>query len=84
MESGEPYVIGRIQKALATDPRIHKQDVKVTICGGIIHLTGEASTEERRRLIELVVRETVPDTEIRNEVAVLEIAAPTHPEKISA
>jgi hypothetical protein len=84
MKPQEQYVIGMIQTALATDSRIHKQDVQVAIRGERIHLTGQTSTEERRRLIETVVAEKVPEWEIRNEITVLEIAPPAQPETICA
>ncbi|HMG36742.1 MAG TPA: BON domain-containing protein [Blastocatellia bacterium] len=82
MESNEQYLIGKVQRALATDPRVHKQDVTVTVCGSRIHISGQTSTNDRRRAIELVVSETVPEMEVRNELTVIEIAGPAQPEMI--
>lgn len=77
------YMVGRIQNALATDPRTNKQDVKVMISNGRVHLSGETSTEERRRTIAAVVSEIVPDLEVRNELTIIELSEPAAPEVIS-
>lgn len=77
------YMVGRIQNALATDPRTNKQDVKVMISNGRVHLSGETSTEERRQTIAAVVSEVVPDLEVRNELTIIELSEPAAPEVIS-
>jgi len=82
MESKEQYLVAKVHNALATDPRVHKQDVTVTVCGGRIHITGQTSTDDRRRIIETVVSETVPEMEVRNELTVIEIGGPAQPEMI--
>ena len=46
MTTEPEYLIGRIRNALATDPRVCKQDVEITILGGQIYLAGSTSTEE--------------------------------------
>jgi osmotically-inducible protein OsmY len=82
MNADYHYLVGKIQNALATDPRVNKLDVKIMIVGGKIHLMGQTSTEERRRIISEVVSETVPDMEVRNELSVIAIAEPAQPEVI--
>jgi osmotically-inducible protein OsmY len=82
MDPQEEYLIGRIQNALATDVRVHKQDVSVLIRGGKIHLTGQTSTEERRHAVEAVVAETAPGFEIKNELTIIEMSGPAQPEII--
>jgi osmotically-inducible protein OsmY len=77
------YLVGKIQNALATDPRVNKLDVKIMVIGGKIHLTGYTSTEERRRIIGEVVSDAAPDMEVRNELSVISIAEPAQPEVIS-
>lgn len=76
------YMVGRIQNALATDPRTNKQDVKVMIRNGRVHLSGQTSTEERRQIIAAVVSEIVPDLEVRNELTVIDLSEPAAPEVI--
>ena len=77
------YLVGRIQNVLATDPRTNKQDVKVMVRNGRVHLSGQTSTEERRRTIADVVSEIIPDLEVRNELTVIELSEPAEPEVIS-
>jgi osmotically-inducible protein OsmY len=76
------YLVGRIQNVLATDPRTNKQDVKIMVRNGRVHLTGETSTDERRRTIGEVVSEVVPELEVRNELKVIELSEPAQPEVI--
>ena len=76
------YLVGKIQSALATDPRTSKQDVKIMVRNGRVHLMGQTSTDERKRTIAQVVSEIVPDLEVRNELSVLELTEPAEPEVI--
>lgn len=76
------YLIGRICQALAEDPRVNKQDVRVVIREGRVILIGDTATEERRAAIAAVVAETVPDLEVRNEIAVRCVDGPPQPEVI--
>jgi osmotically-inducible protein OsmY len=76
------YIVGKIQSALATDPRTNKQDVKVMIRSGLVYLTGQTSTDERRRTIAEVVAEIVPEMQVRNELKVIELSEPAEPEVI--
>jgi hypothetical protein len=82
-EQPEEYLIGRIQEALARDPRTHKQDVRVTIAAGTIRLAGQTSTEERRLAIGSLVTELCPERTVLNELAVIEVASPGEPEIIA-
>jgi osmotically-inducible protein OsmY len=82
MNSDYQYLVGKLQHALATDRRVNMLDVKVTVRGGKIHLTGEVTTEERRRAVAEVVTEMLPGAEVRNELSVLEVNYPSQPEII--
>jgi hypothetical protein len=69
--TGPPeYLIGHIQKALATDPRTGELELDVRIAGGRIFLTGAVATEERLAAVEQVVREVAPGLPIANELTV--------------
>jgi osmotically-inducible protein OsmY len=82
--TNEPeYLVGKIRNALATDTRVCKQDVEITILGGRVHLTGSTSTEERQRFIAEVVGEVAPDFEVVNDVTVIEVDGPSRPEVIA-
>ena len=76
------YLVGKLQHALATDERVNMLDVKVMVFSDKIHLTGQVTTEERRRAIEEVVAEILPGVEVRNELTVLEVKHPSQPEVI--
>ena len=76
------YLVGKLQHALATDPRVNMLDVKVMVLSDRIHLTGQVTTEERRKVIAEVVAELLPEVEVRNELTVLEVNHPTQPEVI--
>jgi osmotically-inducible protein OsmY len=82
MNADYQYLIGRIQNALATDPRVNKLDVSIKIIAGKVHLMGQTSTEVRRRAIAEVVKETVPGMEVRNEMTIIEVTEPAQPEAI--
>jgi osmotically-inducible protein OsmY len=82
MNSDYQYLVGKLQHALATDRRVNMLDVKVTVRGGKIHLTGEVTTEERRRAVAEVVAEMLPGAEVRNEMSVMEVNYPSQPEII--
>ena len=83
MERNYQYLVGQIQQALAADPRVSMLDVKVMVCGGKIHLTGEIATEERRQAISEVVAAMMPDHEVRNELTIIELNLPHRPEVIN-
>ena len=79
---GDEYIIGHIQEALATDPRTHKQDVHVSIVGSTIRLSGQTTTEERRRAIGDVVAELAPGRHVRNDLVVIVVEGPGEPEVV--
>ncbi|MFE3002725.1 BON domain-containing protein [Nocardia sp. NPDC059246] len=64
------YDTAHVHRALAEDPRTSELGVQVRLQAGIVVLTGAVATEERRRQVELVVREQLPESRIRNEVRV--------------
>jgi osmotically-inducible protein OsmY len=66
----EEYVVGHIQEALAKDPRIGELEISVRVTGREVHLLGTVPTAERRTAITEVVRELLPDYDVRNETTV--------------
>jgi osmotically-inducible protein OsmY len=76
------YLVGKLQQALANDHRVNMLDVKVIVCSGKIHLSGQVANEERRRAVAEVVAEIFPGLEVRNELTVLEVNHPSQPEVI--
>jgi osmotically-inducible protein OsmY len=84
MNAEYQYLVGRLQDALATDPRVNVLDVKITVVGDKIHLTGEALTPERREAVAAVVNEVAPHIEVRNEMIVFQMQQVGEPEAIHA
>jgi len=70
------YLAGRIERALAEDPRTHELGICVTVEQGVVYLRGEAAGERRCQLIEDVARQAAPGLLIRNEVSVIEVQPP--------
>jgi hypothetical protein len=76
------YLIGRIQKALATDDRTGELELDVRLAGGRIFLSGAVATMERCRAVEEVVREVAPGHDVVNELSVSGEAGPGEGERL--
>jgi len=82
MNADYQYLVGHLQDALANDPRVGMLDVKVMVINEKVHLTGQVNSETRRQIVEEVVGELLPGTEILNELTLLELTPPARPEVI--
>jgi hypothetical protein len=67
---------GRLEYALATDPRTHELGVRVEMNGDIAYLRGEVASEARRERLSEVAQETAPEVTIHNQVDVMEVREP--------
>ena len=76
------YLVGKLQEALAVDPRVNALDIKIMIAHGRLHLTGQVPTEERRAAVQRVAEEMLPQLEVRNEITVLELSEAGKPEAV--
>jgi hypothetical protein len=83
MTEAPEYMIGRIQQALATDPRTGELELDVRIAGGKIFLTGSVATSERCVAVEEVVREVAPGHGISNDLSVVNEHDPGPEEKLT-
>ena len=83
--SDEPdaYTGAHVQEALARDGRVGELGIGVEISGAMVTVQGIVPTAERRAAIEEVVRELLPDHEIRNRVVVEEMRDAGEPEVIA-
>jgi osmotically-inducible protein OsmY len=77
------YLVGRIQDALATDPRTGELELDVRIAGDRIFLAGAVATPERRDAVERVVRDVCPDFQVVNQLAVTQDQAPGPSEPVT-
>ena len=82
-EEPKQYVIERVHRALAEDPRIGELNVDVTLAGGRVFLMGDVPTQERKDAIGDVVGELLPEHEVCNETTVAVLAPAGDPEDIS-
>ncbi|WP_175583182.1 BON domain-containing protein [Nocardia cyriacigeorgica] len=86
--TGEPesippqYLVARLHRALAEDPRTAELGVQIHIRGGVIVLDGEVTSAERKQQLENTVRELVPNAPIHNEVRVGSTAQPGPSEEL--
>ena len=83
MEEPKQYVIERVHRALAEDPRVGELDVDVTLAGGRVFLMGDVPTQARKDAISAVVGELLPDHEVCNETSVATLAPAGDPEDIA-
>ena len=72
----EDYQVQRVREALAKDPRVGELELEVRFAGGKVFVSGLVGTDERRRAIDEVAREVVPDLRVVNETAVSSFPAP--------
>jgi hypothetical protein len=76
-DKASDHIIARLREALAMDERTNVLDVSIRLRSGAVHLSGQVDTEERRRLIEEVVGENLPDgLTIDNQIVVAQVGAP--------
>jgi len=78
------YLVGELQEALATDPRVNALDIKVVVVSGCVHLIGQVPTEERRTAVTQVAAELAPQLPVHNELTVLELTETVKHESLNA
>jgi osmotically-inducible protein OsmY len=82
-EPPDEYVVGHIKEALSADPRLSELHVDVTVARGDVYLNGELPTEDRRRTLEDVVREIVPERTVHNGTTVERPSKPASAEELA-
>lgn len=82
-ERPDEYVVGHIKEALSADPRLSELHVDVTVARGDVFLSGELPTEDRRRTLEDVVRDLVPDRTVHNGTTVEHHSRPQAAEELT-
>jgi hypothetical protein len=79
----DAYTAAHVQEALARDGRVGELGIGVEISDGMVVVQGVVPTEERRRAIEEVLGELLPDHEVRNRIVVEPIREAGEPEVIA-
>jgi hypothetical protein len=78
----EGYLAAHAKAALVEDARVSEPSLDVSCAEGTITVRGTMPTEERRRAIEVVLRERFPDAGIDNQVRVSGTEEPVEPEHV--
>jgi hypothetical protein len=76
------YEAAHLSDLLASDPRTSAPELRVTVGGGTVTITGTVATEERREAVDEVIHEAHPELEIRNDVTVLDLSGPPSTEVV--
>ena len=76
------YEAAHLSELLANDPRTSAPELRVTVGGGAVTVTGTVTTEERREAIDEVISEAHPELEVRNDVTVLDLSGPPSSEVV--
>lgn len=77
------YVVQRLRRALAEDPRTAELGVQVKVRGSAVFLTGEVATKERCTQLATVVAEAAPELTVHNDVHVVPARVPDTREELS-
>ncbi|MBB4689153.1 hypothetical protein [Amycolatopsis jiangsuensis] len=76
------YLVARLGRALAEDPRTAELGVHVTVRGDQVHLIGEVACAARRAELDRVVAEHLHGELVRNDVRVADLREPVHAEEL--
>lgn len=86
---GEPpfeppqYLVQRLRRALAEDPRTAEMGVQVKVRGSAVFLSGEVATKERCTQLAAVVAEAAPELTVHNDIHVVPARVPDTREELS-
>ena len=81
-QSSDDYLVAHVQEMLAADPRTEELGLEATVTGAIVVLSGTVATAQRRAAAEAVVRDSLGQHEIRNEVTMAELTEPATVERL--
>ena len=76
------YEGAHLSELLAKDPRTSAPELRVTVAGGVVTVTGTVTTEERRDAVAEVIGEAHPELELRNDVTVIDLTGPPSSEVV--
>ena len=70
----DDYLVERVKRALAEDPRAGEIALEVQLAGDTIFVRGSVGTEERREALTHVIRDAAPGWQVRNETEVPDLS----------
>ncbi len=78
------YAVAHLREKLASDPRTTELDIQIEHSGeNKILLRGEVTIPERRRVVEELAKELIPDCQIENQIRILKIEESGQTEEVS-
>jgi osmotically-inducible protein OsmY len=77
------YLVQRLRRAIAQDPRTAELGVQVKVRGAVVFLTGEVVTRQRCVQLAQVVAEVAPEFTVHNDVQVVPAKVPDGREELS-
>jgi hypothetical protein len=81
-DTSREYDEAALQRLLTEDAALGEQGIEVTRREGVVVLTGCVESEARRDQVARRVADCLPGHEVRNDIVVVPVAAPTDPEAI--
>lgn len=82
-DGDEHYLVEHIRERLARDARTNELEVKVTVAGTKVFLSGFVTTEERRQAVAEVAREAAPGHEVHNQTEIAPLARAEEAEELT-
>ncbi|HSL11809.1 MAG TPA: BON domain-containing protein [Actinomycetota bacterium] len=76
------YEAAHLSELLANDLRTSAPELRVTVGGGVVTITGTVTTEERRDAVAEVIGEAHPELDVRNDVTVIDLSGPPSSEVV--
>ena len=76
------YDTEHLRDALIHDPRVSELDLHVRMVNATLVVTGNVASAQRRDAIAEVIGELAPDVELRNDVSVTDLSAPSGQEVV--
>lgn len=79
----QQYVVARLRRALAEDPRTSEMGVRVTVRGEQVLVSGDVASEQRRTQLAEVLADAAPNMNVYNDVRVVPAGEPTRTEELT-
>jgi hypothetical protein len=78
----DPYLGERLREALAQDPRVGELGIAVEIHGETVILRGIMTSPDQREAAVAIVRDFLPDSQVRMMASVADLPEPTESEHL--
>jgi len=76
------YRIQSVEQALAQDGAVAELGLRLTATDATVVVSGTVTTEERRQAVRELVRELLPDLDVREDITLTNLVEPAHEEDV--